>query len=827
MLVDAHSILYRSYFAFIKNPLRNSKGMNTSAVFGFANTLRKVLEALKPDLCAVVFDAPGKTFRAERYAEYKAQRPKTPEELVQSIPYAKAIVEAWGLKIFELPGYEADDVIGTIATLGVENGLYVVIVSSDKDLLQLVKDGVVIYDPYKEKFYESADVKYKLGITPEQVPDFLALAGDTVDNIPGVPGIGPKKAQMILAKYGSLDKALEHDEKVKTYSNLALLSRQLATINTKANLIIELDSMIPQTSNERKLIELYRELEFNSLLKDKLEHRDEDIRMVKFVKYSQELVKKIFKKDAVGFACEANKGIWVASTTDEVVLIPYREQETIKNMLSSPLPYKVGFNLKDQIKELYKRGLILSTPFFDNCIGAWLIDPNRKRVAPQDIIEQRLKENVTVMEPSVLAVWAIRVYESLLPEIIALGLKPVYDELEMPLVPVLFRMEERGVKIDVNFFRKLEAELLSEISLLQQRIWNLAGKQFNISSTKQLSEILFCRLNLPKGKKTKTGFSTNSDVLLDLIDAHPIVPEIFRYRELNKLCNTYLAPLSVLADPITHRLHTSFNQWGTSTGRLSSTAPNLQNIPIRGDLGKKIRCGFVADNGKVLISADYSQIELRVLAHFTGDERLISAFLKGEDIHAATASTIFNIPIAQLTPEHRRIGKTVNYGLIYGMGDWGLSSRMDISVEQARAFMDEYFLKFPGVARWRKEITEMAKRDGFIRTLSGRLRPVPGIASDIRQHAEAALRAALNAPIQGSAADIIKRAMIQVDSQLQTMGLEGGIILQIHDELLLEIEADRWEEVKEMVKFEMENAWSLNVPLVVEVGVGKNWGEAH
>jgi DNA polymerase-1 len=829
VLIDAHSVLYRSFFAFIRSPLRNSRGMNTSAIFGFASTLRKVLDGLQPDFCAVVFDAPGKTFRAERYAQYKAQRPKTPPELVQSVPYAKAIVEARGLKVFEVPGVEADDVIGTLARFGVKNGLKVIIVGSDKDLLQLVSQDVTVYDPYKEKVYEAADVKDKLGVLPEQVPDLLALAGDAVDNIPGVPGIGPKRAQQILQKYGCLDKALEQDEKLKPYRELALLSRDLAVVNTQAEVDFDLENLKPGVPDFKKLVELYKELEFNSLLKEieGTTARPAAANTVQVKDFSDEVISRILKTDVAGFACEADKGIWVAADADEVVLVPFENRAAIARILSAATLIKTGFDFKEQFKELGKRGLSLAMPFFDNCIGAWLVDPNRKHFTPERIIEQILKQQQTVNNPAEQAVWAVRVYKALYPEILARGLKSVYEELEMPLVPVLVRMEARGVKIDVEFFKKLEEELTNELHNLEERIWSLAGERFNIGSPKQLSEILFNRLKLPKGRKTKTGYSTGSDVLMSLSNAHPIIPEILRYRELDKLCNTYLAPLPALADPITHRLHTRFNQWGTSTGRLSSAEPNLQNIPIRGELGKKIRCGFVADEGKTLISADYSQIELRVLAHFTGDERLISAFQKGEDIHAATAAAILNIPLEQVTAEHRRIAKMVNYGLIYGMGDWGLSSRMDIPVEQARAFMDEYFLKFPGVARWREQITELAKRDGFVRTIAGRIRPVPGIASTIRQEAEAALRAALNAPMQGSAADIMKKAMINVDARLQEMGIEGGITLQIHDELLVEVDEDKSEAVKEMVKWEMENAWQLNVPLVVEVGTGKNWGVTH
>jgi DNA polymerase-1 len=829
VLIDAHSVLYRSFFAFIRNPLRNSRGMNTSAIFGFANTLRKVLEQLQPDLCAVVFDAPGRTFREERFAAYKAQRPQTPPELGQSVPYAKAIVAAWGLKVFERPGVEADDVIGTLAHRGLEKGFKVTIVGSDKDLLQLVNGDVVVYDPYKEKYYQAADVKDKIGVMPEQVPDFLALAGDAVDNIPGVPGIGPKRAQLILQKYGSLDKALASDEKLREYRNLVILSRELAVINTDVDIDVNVEDLTPGKPDLKRLVELYRELEFNSLLKElnQVLIQPDIVKTVRVVEFSDKVVSRILKKEVIGIAGAKEKGIWVAITEDEVVPVLFENRRAITDILSAPLLMKTGFNFKELIKELQKKGLSLSMPFFDNCIGAWLVDPNRKHFTVEGIIEQVLKQQVTVAGAAEQAVWALRVYKALFPEVLALGLKSVYEELEMPLVPVLVRMEQRGVKIDVEFFKNLEQELTAELHAQEQRIWSLAGEEFNISSPKQLSEVLFSRLKLPRGRKTKTGYSTSSEVLLNLVNTHPIIREILRYRELDKICNTYLAPLPALADPVTHRLHTSFNQWGTSTGRLSSAEPNLQNIPIRGELGKKIRCGFIADEGKILISADYSQIELRVLAHFTGDERLITAFLKGEDIHATTASAILNIPLEQVTPEHRRVAKMVNYGLIYGMGDWGLSSRMDIPVEQARAFMDEYYLKFPGVAQWRERITELAKRDGFVRTISGRIRPVPGIASTIRQEAEAALRAALNAPMQGSAADIMKKAMINVDARLQEMGCDAGITLQIHDELLVEADEKKCEQVKEVVKSEMESAWRLNVPLVVEVRAGENWGTAH
>ncbi|MEO0050050.1 MAG: DNA polymerase I [candidate division WOR-3 bacterium] len=830
VLFDAHSILYRSFFAFIRKPLRNSKGENTSAVFGFNNTLKKVLRDLQPDYSAVVFDAPGITFRERQYAEYKAQRPKTPDELARSIPVVKDLVRALGLRYLEVPGVEADDVIGTLARRAKEEGLEAVIVSSDKDMLQLVDEGVVVYDPWKERFYQAEDVKEKLGVTPEQVPDFLALAGDAVDNVPGVPGIGPKRALALLVKYRTLDEALAREERLRPYENLARLSRDLVVINTRAPVEVEMEMLRPGEPDKEALGKIYRQLEFHSLLRELAGENGQkkaEERVLMVAEYDSARLAQLFKSKAIGFAFEPEKGLWVSLDGNEVMLVPAKEKGVLARVLAEGQFVLVGFDIKEELKELHRAGFNPQGRLFDTIVGTWLIDPNRKGFSPEDVVAQVLDRTVEIKEGAERAIWALRVYQALLPEIAARGLGAVCEELEMPLIYVLTRMEERGVKIDPDYFRFLNEELLREQREIEKRVWQLAGVEFNIGSPKQLAEVLFNRLKLPKGKRTKTGFSTSSDVLEDLIDAHPIVREVLRYREIDKLCNTYLSPLPALADEKTHRLHTRFNQWGTSTGRLSSSEPNLQNIPIRGEEGRRIRKGFVADKGMLFISADYSQIELRVLAHFTGDERLTAAFVRGEDIHAATAAAILGIPLSVVTPEHRRIAKMVNYGLIYGMGDWGLSSRMDIPIEEARAFTQEYFLKFPGVAKWREEITEQARRDGYVRTIAGRIRPVPGILSDNRQQAEMALRAALNAPMQGSSADIMKRAMLNVEAKLNQAGFSGGIILQIHDELLLEVEESRIDEAKEIVRMEMENAWKLRVPLVVEIGVGRNWGEAH
>ncbi|NPV14409.1 DNA polymerase I [candidate division WOR-3 bacterium] len=830
VLIDGHSVLYRSFFAFIRNPLRNSRGENTSAPFGFANTIRKVIKELKPDLCAVVFDAPGKTFREELFTEYKAQRPKVPDELKASIPVVKEMVQAWGVKVFEVPGVEADDVIGTIAEQGKEQEIEVVVVSSDKDLLQLVDERVKVYDPWKEQFLTPAEVKEKLGVSPEQVPEFLALAGDTVDNIPGVPGVGPKRALDILLKYGGLDEALQRDERLKSYQDVVKTSKQLAVIRCDAPVEFNWEDLKLKEMDREKLVEIYRRLEFNSLLQELTGNEvsgNGEFEGLKVVEFGTEPLAQILTNRVCGLFFERDKGVWVYGPDRTALCVPIQEPEALVRLGSARDVVFAGFELKGMVKEIMKMGIEELGAFFDVGVGAWLLDPNRKRFEVSDVSAQILGQPIRADSGAEKAALAYKIYQALLPQIQAMGLEPVARELEMPLIFVLARMERRGVKIDINFLARLEQELVEEQKMVERRIHDLAGVVFNVGSPKQLGQVLFERLKLPRGRRTKTGYSTGSDVLTELVEAHPIVKEVLRYRELDKLISTYLNPLRGLAEKKTQRVYTNFNQTGTSTGRLSSSEPNLQNIPIRGELGRKVRRAFVADEGMVLISADYSQIELRILAHFTEDERLIELFEQDEDIHVATAAAILNIPIEAVTEEHRRIAKMVNYGIIYGMGDWGLSSRMDIPVEQARAFIEEYYRKFPGVAKWRERAFDEAQRQGFVRTIAGRIRPVPGVMSPDRQTAEAAQRAALNAPMQGSAADIMKKAMIAIDRRMREMGFEGGIILQIHDELVVEVEEARLDEAREIVKMEMEGAWRLRVPLVVEIGVGRNWGEAH
>lgn len=817
VLIDGHSVAYRSYFAFIRNPLRNSSGRNTSAVFGFANTLRKILNELKPDSCAVVFDAPGRTFRHERFERYKLQRPPVPDELREQLPVIRELVRAWGLPLLEIPGVEADDVIGTLAVRAAAEGSSVVIVTSDKDMLQLVGEQITVYDPWKEIRFGETQVREKLGVGPGQVADLLALSGDASDNVPGVPGVGPKRAVEILQKHGSLSAALEHDPRVSAHIDVARMSRELVEIRTDIELPEGAADMKPVQADTARLAALFEELEFRSLLAEV----SQTTRLE--VETAGEMDLAVLENARViGFACDTDGCIWVSLDGRRSFRV---RPDLTAGLVRLPV-IKAGHGIKEQLKLLRRVGLKLGPPFFDTGVAAWLVDPNRKRYGIEHVAEYYLKTKPVRFDAPTLAAVAYGLHEMLRPQLDAMGLSRVADELEMPLIPVLAGMEDRGVKVDSAVLRQLEAELTAELIRLEHEVWQTAGVEFNIASPKQLGHVLFERLKLARGRRTKTGYSTDQTVLSELARHHPVVSLILRWRELTKLNTTYLRPLQELVDPTTGRIHATFDQTGTSTGRLSAIEPNLQNIPVRTPLGRNVRRAFVAAPGRVLISSDYSQIELRVLAHLSGDERLCEAFAAGEDIHVATAAAIFNISRDAVTDAQRRIAKMVNYGIIYGMGDYGLAWRMDLPRDEARAFVQGYMVKFPGVAKWQRETVENARRDGIVRTISGRIRPVPEVASTNRVVAEAAERAALNAPVQGSAADIIKAAMIRIDRELS--GNEGvGIVLQVHDELLLEAEEGKAAAVADVIKDEMERAWPLNVKLTAIINIGHDWSRLH
>jgi DNA polymerase-1 len=820
LLIDGHSVIYRSYFAFVRNPLRNLKGFNTSAVYGFAQTLKKLLNELKPDYCAVVYDAPGRTFRDDKFSEYKIQRPPAPEELPPQIPIVKEMVRAWGIASFEVPGVEADDVLATLARRFAKPGLTVTVITSDKDLLQLVSGDLAVYDPWKEKRYEADDVKQKLGVEPKLVPDLLALAGDSSDNIPGVPGVGLRRAREILVRWGSLKEALTHDERLREHAAVARLSLELTQIRSDVDIAADLESLTPRSPDTGALQAIFAEMEFRGLAAESAPQVEVEAKVQ--TKLDLGALKKAGR---AGLCIEPGQGLWVSVGSDSVVRVEDRDVQS--QLLSDQDLLKVGLDLKQQVKSVHQAGLSVAGPFFDVGVAAWLADPNRRSYTPEEVTLQVLGSRVSPLSSQDRAAHALTLYDALEPQLLATGLGSVADEIEMPLVPVLATMEERGIKVDVAGLSRLEAQLTTDLKAIERRVYHLAGHEFNIGSPKQLGVVLFEELMLARGKRTKTGYSTSADVLNELAPKYEVVREVLKYRELTKLCNTYLEPLRLAAREGTHRVHATFNQTGTATGRLSSSDPNLQNIPIRTELGRQIRSAFVAERGSVLISADYSQIELRVLAHLSGDEQLAEAFMRGEDIHARTAAAILNKEIGDVKPEDRRLAKVVNYGLVYGMGDYGLSSRAEIPIEQARAFLDEYMARFSGVAKWREKTIEEAKQNGYVRTISGRVRLTPGIADRNRAVAEATKRYALNAPVQGSAADIIKSAMLRLEERLGHGEYGTGMILQVHDELVFEVPEARQDEVCRVVRDEMEHAWKLNVPLVAETGVGRSWGEAH
>lgn len=821
-ILDGSSLVYRSFYAFIRNPLRNSKGQNTSAVFGFVSSLRKLFERFRPQFMAVVFDAPKATFRHKAFKEYKIQRPETPDELRSQVPLVKEVVQAYGLKVLEVEGYEADDVLASLAVKFKREGHRVVLVSSDKDLLQMVGEGVVLYDPYREQEYDPDWVLRRYGVEPHQIVDLLALAGDQIDNIPGVPGIGEKRAQEIVRRYGSVERAVEIEPRLKGYKDLALLSKRLTQLWTDLELHLELEDLRVGRRDEQRLFQLFRELEFISLIKE-LGLSGEGKALALEPLSTPE---RLSESDPI-VLCWAGDGLLL--TQPQLGLgfkIPHRDRPLLDAVLRSPA-LKIGFDLKGMRHELKKLGLTLFGPEFDLKIASWLCDPNRKRYEFSDLLLTHLALAPTTLTPAQSLRCSLDLYDHLKERLKTEGMDGLFFELEMPLIQVLYEMETRGAKIDREFFKALSSELSQELRRIETEVYRLCGVRFNLNSPKQLSNVLFQVLGLKPLRRTKTGYSTDVGVLEELAPTHPVPRLLLRYRELQKLVSTYLDPLVAQSDPETHRVHASFNQTGTATGRLSSSNPNLQNIPIRGELGHKIRQGFIAANGYELISADYSQIELRILAHLSQDPELISAFNQDEDIHTRTACTVLGITPKEMTEQARRMAKMVNYGLIYGMSEFGLASGLGIPQEEAQGFIAEYMARYQGVARYREAAVAQAERDGFTSTLLGRRRPIPELNSSNRNVYELGRRLAINTPIQGSAADLMKLSMIKIDRRLKEEGIKGGIIIQVHDELLLEIECSGVDEAAQIVQEEMEGAFKLRVPLKAHLGRGRTWAEAH
>lgn len=915
-LLDAYALIYRSYYALLRSPRINSKGLNTSAVLGFMNTLNEVLTKERPTHIGVAFDH-GKTFRHEAFPQYKAQREETPEDIKLSVPIIKRILEAYRIPILQVDGFEADDIIGTVATRFGREGVAAYMLTPDKDYGQLVADNVYIYRPRHGGGYEvmgPKEVQAKYGIaSPLQVVDLLALMGDSADNFPGCPGVGEKTAAKLIGEFGSVENLIANTaqlkgklrEKVEGAVEDIKMSKFLATIRTDVPTDIRLDDLKVESPDEAKLDQIFTELEFNSFRKRMLNKAEKkqktdnlqldffaenptdgpsvaenaNFETLKTTPHEYQLIEteeeahrlydffrtnKILSLDTettstnaieaelvgLSFAVEERKAFYVA--------IPANREEALKivaifkPLYEDPEILKVGQNIKYDIEVLRHYGVEVAGPMFDTMIAHYLLQPELRHnmdymaevylgyrtVHIEELIgpRGRNQKNMRDLSPTDIYEYAcedaditLRLKNVLEPKLDEAGVARLFRDIEMPLVDVLADMELNGVCLDTEALHETSEVFNKRMTAIEQHIYELAGEQFNISSPRQVGDILFGKMKIvDKPKKTKTGqFVTSEEVLQQLRSKSPIIDEILNYRGLKKLLSTYVDALPKLINPRTGRIHTSFNQTVTATGRLSSSDPNLQNIPVRDDDGKEIRKCFIPEPGCLFFSADYSQIELRIMAHLSEDEHMIEAFREGFDIHAATAARIWHKDIGEVTPAERKKAKQANFGIIYGITTYGLAQRMDISNGEARDLIDGYFLTFPRVEAYMEQAKETARKQGYAETLFHRRRYLPDINSHnatVRGFAE---RNAINAPIQGSEADIIKVAMVRIHRRFKAEGIRSKMILQVHDELNFSVFPEEKEQVERIVVEEMQGAYKLRVPLVADAGWGKNWLEAH
>ena len=915
-LLDAYALIYRAYYAFIKNPRINSKGMNTSAVMGFVNTLNEILTKEQPTHIGVAFDH-GKTFRDEAFPAYKAQREETPEDIRASVPVIKSIIEAMHIPVLQVDGFEADDVIGTLATKAGAAGITTYMLTPDKDYGQLVSDNVFIFRPRHGGGYETMGpsevcAKYELD-SPTQVIDLLALMGDSADNFPGCPGVGPKTAAKLIGEFGSIDNMLASTakikgklrEKVESAVDDIRMSKFLATIRTDVPIELNLDALKIEEPDTARLAEIFTELEFKSLLDkfvkkpqqqqkvvnpqldlfaenptndsvgaefssfESLKTTSHDYQLIENEEEARKLfdffvTKRILSLDTettsispvdaelvgLSFAVEEGKAFYVAIPAER------EKAQTIVNIFKplyeSTVILKVGQNIKYDMEVLMNYGVRLAAPMFDTMIAHYVLQPEQKH--NMDILAETLlgyqtvhideligpkgkgQKNMRDLSPADICDYAaedadvtLRLYNVLKPRLKEAGVEDLFYNIEMPLVPVLAEMEMNGVLLDTKALAETSRTLTDRMKQIEQNIYKLAGHEFNIASPKQVGEVLFGEMKIvDKPKKTKTGqFVTSEEVLQQLRSKAPIVDDILAHRGLKKLLGTYVDALPKLINPRTGHIHTSFNQAITATGRLSSSDPNLQNIPVRGEDGKEIRKCFIPEPGCLFFSADYSQIELRVMAHLSGDKNMIEAFREGYDIHAATAARIYKEKIEDVSRDQRTKAKRANFGIIYGITVFGLAERLEISRDEAKQLIDGYFETFPEVQAYMEKAKELAREHGYAETFFHRRRYLPDITSHnatVRNFAE---RNAINAPIQGSAADIIKIAMVHIYERFRREGIKSKMILQVHDELNFSVLPEEKERVEKIVLEEMQNAYPLQVPLVADSGWGENWLEAH
>ncbi len=881
-LIDGSSYVFRAFYAI--GGLSTSKGFPTNAIFGFTSMLLKVLRDMKPEYVAVVLDAKGPTFREEIYSDYKANRPGMPEGLEPQIPYIKRIIEAYNIPVIEKEGYEADDVIGTIAKQVANQGVDVVIVTGDKDMLQLVDERIRTLDTMKDRSSGPREVVQRYGVKPEEMTDLMALTGDSIDNIPGVPGIGEKTAVALIKEYKTIENLLAKREKVSKkkvvealtrFGEQAKLSKLLATISTDVPLEYDLRDLASSEPDVEELKEVFRELEFSKFLK---EITRETLSMEDYHKVTEEdqfsnLVGDLRGCQGFSFDCETTSrdpmvaelvGLSFSFVPHQAFYVPVGHRyigvprqlgkelvlSQLKPFLEDEKLRKYGQNLKYEYVLLKRSGIELRGIACDTMVASYLVNPTKHNHSLEEIAREYLdhrmisykdvvgsgKKEVTFDQVDLNTAKnyscedsdvALLVSHILLPKVEEEGLTDLFNRVEIPLIEVLAHMEMNGVKIDRSLLEEMSKEFGNKLATIEDRIYLLAGERFNVNSSQQLAKILFEKLRLPKVKRTKTGTSTDTEVLTKLAQQHDLPGELLAYRSLSKLKSTYIDALPRLINPRTGRVHTSYNQTVTATGRLSSSDPNLQNIPIRSEEGKRIRQAFIPEGGWVMLSADYSQIELRILAHLARDSALCEAFQRDEDIHARTAANIFGLPIEDVTPEMRRQAKVINFGIIYGMSAFGLGKELSIDPKVASAYIEGYFQKHRGVREYIDSSLRESREKGYVTTLFGRRRYLPEINSPNQMARNAAERTAVNTPIQGTAADLIKMAMIHIYRQFRDLNLSTKMVMQVHDELVFECPEGELEQVIRIIREGMEGAMECSVPLKVSIAYGRNWNEAH
>jgi DNA polymerase-1 len=892
-LIDGYALIYRSYFAFARNPLRTSSGEETGAAFGMANFLVKLLDERDPDYLGVILDSREPTFRHQQFPDYKATREKMPDELQAQLPRIQQLFEAFRVPVLEIAHEEADDVIGTLARRGAENGLDVFIVSGDKDFYQLIDDHVKLLNPGRggvaavgEEVVDVTNAAEKFGVGPDQVTDILGLMGDSSDNIPGVPGVGIKTARKLVTEWGSVEGLYANidqagtpklRERLTEHRDAALLSKDLVTIRTDVEVDLDLDALRLEEPDTVRAGELFAELEFQPLLQ-RFGGRDSQVlaearyEIVDAPAELDDLIAELSAKErwtvdvettsldpltaeivGLAFGVAPGQARYVpVGHTDERGMSLAQVASALGPLLEDREQTKIGHNVKYDMLVLDSHGIGLNGVRADTKLAAYLLDPARRSYSLDVLALELLGHKMTSyddvtkpegrkdalplidVEVEAVADYAcedadvtLRLAEQLLPELEDKGLMELYVTVELPLIRVLADIERHGVALDLDFFAAMSERMTAELDTIERECYILAGEEFNLNSPRQLSSILFEKLDLPVIKRTKTGYSTDAEVLETLAAEHDLPRRLIEYRELAKLKSTYVDALPAAIHPVTGRLHTSWNQTVTSSGRLSSSDPNLQNIPVRTPLGREIRRGFIpSEDGWMLFVSDYSQIELRILAHLSQDENLLAAFRSGRDIHRETSALVFGLDPADVDADLRNRAKEVNFGVVYGMGAFGLARRLGIPRSEAKAFIDGYFARFPGVKRFQEETIARAREQGFVTTLFGRRRYLPEIGSknfNIRSFAE---RVAINSPIQGTAADVLKVAMIRIHERLNSEPLRARMLLTVHDELVFEVERDASDALESLVREEMEGAIDLDVPVVVETGTGSTWYDA-